>query len=55
MMPVTYYVDPEIVDDPETEKVHTITLSYTFYESEPEEHARLDSELGGAASAAAAD
>jgi len=33
-MPVTYYVDPAIVDDPETEDVHTITLSYTFYESD---------------------
>ncbi|SET66592.1 cytochrome c oxidase assembly protein [Oceanicella actignis] len=31
-MPVTFYVDPEIVDDPEASKVHTITLSYTFYE-----------------------
>ncbi|MEL6267177.1 MAG: cytochrome c oxidase assembly protein [Pseudomonadota bacterium] len=33
-MPVTYYVDPEILDDPETEAVHTIVLSYTFYESD---------------------
>ncbi|MEL6196343.1 MAG: cytochrome c oxidase assembly protein, partial [Pseudomonadota bacterium] len=33
-MPVTFYVDPEIVEDRETERVHTITLSYTFYESE---------------------
>ncbi|MEL6336171.1 MAG: cytochrome c oxidase assembly protein [Pseudomonadota bacterium] len=33
-MPVTFYVDPEIVEDRETERVHTVTLSYTFYESE---------------------
>ncbi|NNU79727.1 cytochrome c oxidase assembly protein [Halovulum dunhuangense] len=37
-MPVTYYVDPEIVNDREAKFVHTITLSYTFYETElPEE------------------
>jgi cytochrome c oxidase assembly protein subunit 11 len=33
-MSVTFYVDPEMVDDPETERVNTITLSYTFYETE---------------------
>ncbi|SRR6056297_2041429 len=38
MMPVTFYVDPEIVDDIEAKYVHTITLSYTFHETElPEE------------------
>lgn len=34
LMPVTYYVDPEIVDDIEAKHVHTITLSYTFYETD---------------------
>ena len=33
-MPVTYYVDPAIVDDPDIDYVHTITLSYTFHEAE---------------------
>ena len=33
-MPVTFYVDPQIVDDPDAEYIHTITLSYTFYEIE---------------------
>jgi cytochrome c oxidase assembly protein subunit 11 len=33
-MPVTYYVDPEIVTDREAKYVHTITLSYTFYETD---------------------
>ena len=31
-MPVTFYVDPEIVEDDEAKLVHTITLSYTFHE-----------------------
>lgn len=30
-MPVIYYVDPAIVDDPDANIVHQITLSYTFY------------------------
>lgn len=39
-MPVTFYVDPEIVDDREGKYIHTITLSYTFYEIDlPEEYA----------------
>ena len=32
MMPVSFFVDPEIVDDRDGKYVHTITLSYTFYE-----------------------
>jgi cytochrome c oxidase assembly protein subunit 11 len=32
MMPVSFYVDPAIVDDREGKYVHTITLSYTFYQ-----------------------
>jgi len=31
MMPVSFYVDPAIVDDREGKYVHTITLGYTFY------------------------
>lgn len=34
LMPVTYYVDPTIVDDPEARDIHTITLSYTFHEAD---------------------
>lgn len=32
-MPVTFFVDPKIVDDEDTKNVEEITLSYTFYRS----------------------
>ena len=31
-MPVSFYVDPEIVNDPDAKFTKHITLSYTFYE-----------------------
>lgn len=42
-MPVTFYVDPEIVTDRDAKYVHAITLSYTFYEIDlPEGYAAAD-------------
>jgi cytochrome c oxidase assembly protein subunit 11 len=38
-MPVSFYVDPEILSDPNTQDVHTITLSYTFFLLEDETEA----------------
>lgn len=46
-MPVTFYVDPEILDDPEARGTPAITLSYTFHVTEmPEDYAALDAAAG---------
>ncbi len=38
-MPVTFFVDPDIVNDREAKFAHTITLSYTFHEIDlPEDY-----------------
>ncbi|MEM6487100.1 MAG: cytochrome c oxidase assembly protein [Pseudomonadota bacterium] len=65
-MPVTFYVDPGMVEDGETEAVHTVTLSYTFYatddqpdpsgpEGEPERRADLSGSPAGARAAITTD
>lgn len=41
-MPVTFYIDPAMVEDPEGQFVHEIVLSYTFHETPlPQEQAAL--------------
>ena len=43
-MPVSFYVDPDIVEDREAKFVKSITLSYTFYEIDlPTEELALSS------------
>lgn len=32
-LPVVYFVDPEIVSNPDTAEINTLTLSYTFFRS----------------------
>ncbi len=45
MMPVTFYVDPDIIDDEDAKYANTITLSYTFHVTDlPEEELALGTE-----------
>jgi cytochrome c oxidase assembly protein subunit 11 len=32
-LPVVYFVDPEIISDPDASELRTVTLSYTYFRS----------------------
>ncbi len=44
-MPVFFYIDPEIVDDPAMRNVSNITLSYTFFKTGQEEELVEEEEI----------
>ena len=44
-LPVSFFVDPSIADDPKIDRISTLTLSYTFFEVdtlEPEQLSSVD-------------
>ncbi|HXF54750.1 MAG TPA: cytochrome c oxidase assembly protein [Hyphomicrobiaceae bacterium] len=43
-MPVSFFIDPEIMKDSDARRVREITLSYTFYPMEPQKSAAAPAE-----------
>ena len=52
-MPVSFFIEPAILDDPDARFVKTITLSYTFHDVDlPEDYRSEQAALGGGGTAA---
>ena len=49
-MPVTFFVDPKIVEDEDTKNIAEITLSYTFYRSDKDPGVAAAPPAGGSGS-----
>ncbi len=45
-MPVTFFVDPEMMNDPDARNIREITLSYTFFPVEDDEATVAESKTG---------
>jgi cytochrome c oxidase assembly protein subunit 11 len=45
-MPVFFFIDPEIVDDPQLRHVNNVTLSYTFFQTDVDYEDEEDEEEG---------
>lgn len=52
-MPVSFYLDPALADDPKMDGVTTVTLSYTFFRAQDQSKARQIAEMPAAGTTAA--
>jgi cytochrome c oxidase assembly protein subunit 11 len=43
-MPVFFFIDPEIMDDPQLKNVRSVTLSYTFFQTDMDDEEEDDEE-----------